>query len=132
MATKSTTKQTAPEASEAESKQVTLVGRLCADPVLRHTKSGKAVTTVRIAVNPPAGEASFHSVVVWNRTAEVLCEYKRKGHPVKVTGRSRERTYTPEGGEPRTVTEVSAHRVRFLSRTELAAATAAGEQEVAA
>jgi single-strand DNA-binding protein len=131
MATKSTTKQTAPEASEAESKQVTLVGRLCADPVLRHTKSGKPVTTVRIAVNPPEGEASFHSVVVWNRSAEVLCEYLRKGRAVEVTGRERQRTYQASDGTERTVTEISAYRVRFLSRTELAAATAAPEQEVA-
>jgi single-strand DNA-binding protein len=131
MATKSTTKATAREASEAEQKQVTLVGRLCADPVLRRTKSGKAVTTVRIAVNPPEGEASFHSVVVWNRTAEVLCEYLRKGRAVEVTGRERQRSYEAGDGSERTVTEISAHRVRFLSRTELAAATAGAEQEVA-
>lgn len=127
-----TTKQTAREASEAEQKQITLVGRLCADPVLRHTKSGRAVTTVRIAVNPPQAEASFHTVVAWNRTAEVLCEYLRKGRAVEVSGRERQRSYEAGDGSERTVTEVSAHRVRFLSRSELAAATAAPEQEVAA
>src|SRR5208282_2403946 len=69
------TKATTP----AEHDQVTIVGRLCTDPVLRHTKSGKPVTTIRVAVNAPDGEATFHSVVVWDRSAEVICEYLLKG-----------------------------------------------------
>jgi single-strand DNA-binding protein len=134
MASKSTTKATAPEATpatdQAEEKRVTLVGRLCADPVLRRTKSGKAVTTIRIAVNPPDGEATFHSVVVWNRTAEVVCQYLRKGRAVEVVGRERERSYEAADGTQRTITEVSAYRVQFLSRQDLAPA-AAPEKEAA-
>lgn len=89
MARKSTTTAApAPEPVEAapaeqQAEQVTITGRLCADPVLRHTKSGKAVTTIRLAVNEPGAEATFHSVVVWNRTAEVVCEYLRKGAPLR-------------------------------------------------
>jgi single-strand DNA-binding protein len=135
MASKSTTKATAPEATaapaQAEESRVTLVGRLCADPVLRRTKSGKAVTTVRIAVNPPDGAASFHTVVVWNRTAEVVCQYLRKGRGVRVVGREQQRSYETGDGTARTVTEVSAFGVKFLSREELAAATAAPEKEAA-
>jgi single-strand DNA-binding protein len=133
MASKSTTKAAAPEATaatdQAEENRVTLVGRLCADPVLRRTKSGKAVTTIRIAVNVPEGEATFHSVVVWNRTAEVVCEYLRKGRPVEVVGRAQERSYEAADGTQRTVIEISAYRVQFLSREKLDEATS--EKEVA-
>lgn len=134
MARKSTTKAAAPEATTApapaEEQRVTLVGRLCADPVLRRTKSGKAVTNIRIAVNPPEGEASFHSVVVWNRNAEVVCKYLRKGRAVQVVGKPQQRSYEAADGAERTVSEISAYRVQFLSREELAA-TAAPEKEAA-
>jgi|GEM_PF-6693443 len=131
---KSTTTATAPRATPAEDQaqenRVTLAGRLCADPVLRHTKSGKAVTTIRIAVNAPDSEPSFHSVVVWNRTAEVVCEYLRKGRAVEVVGRSQERSYEAADGTERTVAEVSAYRVQFLNRQKTNSSSPA-EKEVA-
>ena len=99
----------------AQPDQVTLVGRLCADPVLRHTSGNKPVTTIRVAVNPPEGEATFHSVVVWNRSAEVVCEYLRKGRRVEVVGRPQQRSYKAADGTDREVTEVIAFRVNFLS-----------------
>jgi single-strand DNA-binding protein len=129
---KSTT--TAAEAKKAEQQteqqeQVTLVGRLCADPVLRKTKSGKAVTNIRIAVNAPDAETTFHSVVVWNRTAEVVCEYLRKGRAVEVVGRPQERTYETADGTERKVIEIMAWRVTFISAK--AQAPVAVEKEVA-
>jgi single-strand DNA-binding protein len=124
-ASRSTTSKPAPEArtTSTPDEQVTLVGGLCADPVLRHTKSGKPVTTIRIAVNARDSEPTFHSVVVWNRTAEVVCEYLRKGRRVEVLGRPQEHTYEAADGTERKVTEISAFRVVFLSsRTEAPAA----------
>ena len=112
---KTNTNASAPAPAEQQEDRVTLVGRLCADPVLRHTKSGKPVSTIRIAVNAPDSEPTFHSVVVWNRTAEVVCEYLRKGRKVEVLGRAQERSYQAADGTDRKVTEVSAFRVVFLS-----------------
>jgi single-strand DNA-binding protein len=123
MARKSTTasapKAKAPEPKSAEQARddenvVTIEGRLVADPVLRKTQNGKSVSTIRIAVDHPGDETTFHYVVVWNRTAEVVCQFKRKGHPIEVVGRVQERTYKPENAEPRTITEISAFRVQFL------------------
>jgi single-strand DNA-binding protein len=122
--TKSTTATPAP-AAEPQQEQTTLVGRLTADPVLRHTKSGKSVTTIRIAVND-GDEPSFHSVVVWNRTAEVVCQFLKKGRLVEVTGRQQERTYTAADGSERTVTEIVAWRVQFVS-TQASSATSPKE-----
>jgi single-strand DNA-binding protein len=135
---KSTTTAPAPEVEAPEpvptettpsETQVTLKGRLCADPVLRKTKSGLSVTTIRIAVNVPDAEATFHNVVVWKRTAEVVCKYLKKGRLVEVTGRVQERTWTDKDGNERTTPEVSAYRVQFLSgRSD----TPAAERELAA
>ena len=114
------------QAEEAE--QVTLVGRLCADPVLRHTKSGMPVTTIRLAVNTPGEEATFHSVVVWKRNAEVVCQYLRKGRLVEITGRPNTRTWTDSDGNERTGEEINAYRVQFISRQ---AVSATSDKEVA-
>jgi len=110
--------------------KVTLVGRLCADPVLRHTKSGKAVTTIRLAVNAPDTDPSFYSVVAWARTAEVICEYLRKGCSVEVNGRAQERSYKAADGTERQVSEIFASRVKFLSGQD-APQSATSKKEVA-
>jgi single-strand DNA-binding protein len=107
----------APEASPETTPddQVTLTGRLTADPALRHTASGIAVTNLRIAVNHPDAEATFHSVVAWKRTAEVVSQYLKKGRLVEVTGRPHERSWTDRDGNERTSVEINAFRVQFLS-----------------
>ena len=95
--------------------QVTLMGRLTADPVLRTTKSaGKAVSTIRLAVND-GPTSTFHNVVVWGRTAEVVCQYLKKGRSVQVDGRTQQRAWTGSDGSERTTTEVNAYRVQFLN-----------------
>jgi single-strand DNA-binding protein len=94
--------------------RATLIGRLTRDPQLRHTQSGRAVSTVRLAVND-SPEPTFHDVVVWGRTAEVVCEHMRKGRLIHVEGRIQPRSWTgKDGGERRSV-EVIANRVQFLS-----------------
>jgi single-strand DNA-binding protein len=110
--------QAEPEATQAE--QVTLTGRLTADPILRRTQSGIAVTNMRIAVNHEDGTATFHSVVAWKRTAEVVAQYLTKGRLVEVTGRPQERARTDNEGNERTTVEINAFSVQFLSRQQTA------------
>jgi single-strand DNA-binding protein len=122
MSQSSSSTATAPDATAAaaptESTQyepdTILVARLTADPQLRHTAStGKPVTTLRVAeqhTNPQR----FHDVVCWGRTAEVVCQYLKKGRLIEVTGREQERTYTAGDGGERTVEEIVAFRVQFL------------------
>jgi single-strand DNA-binding protein len=112
--------QAAPEPTD--DKPVTLTGRLTADPILRRTKTGIAVTNLRVAVNHDDGTATFHSVVAWKRTAEVVAQFMKKGRLVEVTGHERTRTWTGEDGAQRTGVEINAYRVQFLSRPQPAAA----------
>ncbi len=92
-----------------------LICRLTRDPELRHTKTGRAVSTLRVAVND-GPEPTFHDVVVWGRTAEVVCEYMRKGRLIHVEGRIQSRSWTAKDGSEHRTAEVVAHRVQFLSR----------------
>jgi len=103
----------APAAPEYEPDTI-LVARLTADPQLRHTPStGKPVTTLRVAVQDTDPQR-FLNVVCWGRTAEVVCQYLKKGRLIEVTGREHERTYTARDGSERTVEEIVAFRVQFL------------------
>jgi single-strand DNA-binding protein len=92
-----------------------LICRLTRDPQLRHTKTGRAVSTLRVAVND-GPEPTFHDVVVWGRTAEVVCEYMCKGRLIHVQGRIQLRSWTAKDGSERRTAEVVANRVQFLGR----------------
>ena len=64
--------------------QVSLMGRLTADPELRHTPNDIAVTTFTLAVNRSyvkqgaERQADFIDVVAWRSTAEFICRYLKK------------------------------------------------------
>ncbi|MDD2208420.1 MAG: single-stranded DNA-binding protein [Bacilli bacterium] len=100
---------------------VSLVGRLTKDPELRTIPSGNVTTTVTVAINRPfanqAGErlADFISVVVWNKQAENLAKYCKKGSLIGVIGRIQTRSYDAQDGTKRYVTEVMAENIQFLS-----------------
>jgi len=116
--TASAPKASAPAPESTETPQYppndVLTGRLCSDPVLRHTKSGKSVTSLRLAVLGTDPQA-FITCVAWNRTAEVAAQFLRKGRRVEVEGRISDRTWTGRDGKERTDKELSAYRVQFLS-----------------
>lgn len=99
--------------------QVVVMGRMTADPELRHTQSGVAVTTFRLAVDrdfkDKDGEkkADFLPVVCWRGTAEFVSKYFSKGRLVAACGRLQVREYTDKDGNKRSVTEIVAENVYF-------------------
>ena len=64
---------------------ICLLGRLTADPELRTTQTGIAVTGFKVAVDrsyTPKGQekqVDFIPVQAWRQTAEFVCKYFRKG-----------------------------------------------------
>ena len=98
---------------------ICLMGRLTADPELRSTQSGVAVTSFKLAVDrdyTPKGQekqADFIPVVAWRQTAEFVCKYFRKGQRAALTGSLQIRQYTDRDGNNRTAYEVVAEHVFF-------------------
>ena len=93
-----------------------LMGRLTADPALRHTQSNRPVTTFAQAVDCSYGkeqQADFIDIVAWNKTAEFVCQYFRKGLLVAVEGRLQTRFWEDKQGNKRNSVEVVAERVYF-------------------
>ena len=76
--------------------RITILGRIAADPTLRYTPSGKAVLDLTLATTV-AGVGHFHSIVAWERAAEVLAQYGAKGRELWVSGRIGSRTREVEG-----------------------------------
>ena len=109
--------------------KVILVGNLTRDPELRHIPSGTAVTDLGLAVNRTwtdrntnqrSQETTFVDVTCWGRTAEIACEYLRKGRPVLVEGRLQMDEWNDrETGAKRTKLKVVCDNMQMLgSRNE--------------
>lgn len=97
---------------------VQLIGRLTADPELRHTQSGTACTRFNIAVDRRVkqGEekqADFITIVAWQQRAEFICKYFTKGQKIALTGSIRAGSYTGSDGNKRYTFEVWAENVEF-------------------
>jgi|GEM_PF-2022974 len=99
--------------------KVILIGNATRDAELRHTTSGKAVSSIRLATNRKVGEGEetqFHSIVCWEGLAETTSPYVRKGDPLYVEERLQYRTFQDEEGNECGVVEIVASDVQFLSR----------------
>ena len=94
---------------------VTLLGRLTRDPELKYTQSGKAFTKFSIAVTREFNrdEADFINCIAWDKRAETICEYLRKGRRIALQGRLSARSYE-QNGETKWITEVVVDKFDFI------------------
>jgi single-strand DNA-binding protein len=96
-----------------------LLGRLCANPELRHTPNGVSVTTFTLAVDrsyTPKGkekQTDFIDIIAWRGLAEHVCKYFVKGQLAAVQGSIQTRKYIDRKGNKRTAFEVVADNVHF-------------------
>ena len=101
--------------------KVILVGNLTRDPELSETPNGVAVCRFAIAVSRDYAnadgnrETDFFNITVWRARAEVCGKYLKKGNKVAVVGSLQNRTYDDKDGNKRTVTDVVASEVEFLT-----------------
>lgn len=103
---------------------LTLVGQLGRDPVLKYLDSGKAVCNFSIAVDEFGGKTTWFNVTTWDKTAENCNQFLSKGRLVLVKGRLRAekpRVYTRSDGTADASYEVTAFTVTFLGHNTGAA-----------
>jgi single-strand DNA-binding protein len=104
--------------------KVMIIGRLGADPELKYTQSGTPVARMRIATSETYTDregnrqesTEWHTVVVWNNTAENCANYLSKGSMVYVEGSITTRQWQDKDGQNRYTTEIKGQRVQFLDR----------------
>lgn len=94
---------------------IDIQGRLCKDPELRRTNSGKAVTSFTIAVdrNFAKGEADFFDCVSWDKQAEFVAKNFNKGKSIIVSGRLHNRKWEDKDGNKRVTAEITTEDVYF-------------------
>ena len=90
-----------------------LMGRMTRDPELRYTSGGKAYTNFTLAVQKTKDEAEFIDCVAWEKTAENIAEYFRKGNRILIQGRLSVSSYE-QNGEKRKFTRVLANTFEFI------------------
>jgi single-strand DNA-binding protein len=104
--------------------KVILIGRLGADPEIRYTPSGRAVANFRIATNETwknkdgqqQERTEWHTIVIWDKQAEIAAEYLKKGSRVYIEGRLQTRSWEGQDGAQRRTTEVVAQRMQMLDK----------------
>ena len=103
--------------------KVILIGNLGADPEVRYMPNGNAVANISVATSEAwkdkqTGEqqerTEWHRVAFFNRLAEIVGEYCRKGSKVYVEGSLRTRKWQDQNGQDRYTTEVIATEMQML------------------
>ena len=96
-----------------------IMGRLVADPELRKTNSGKSVMSFTVAVDrgySRQGEekqTDYIDCVAWEKTADFISRFFRKGSMIAVQGRIQTRNYEDKNGNKRKAVEIVADNVSF-------------------
>ncbi len=98
--------------------KVILMGRLCADPELRHTQSNTPVASFRLAVDGYIDkngnkQTDFINCVAWGKQAEFVSKWFTKGKMAILCGHIQTRTYQDKNGNKQYVTEVVASEIKF-------------------
>lgn len=124
--------------------KVMIIGRLGAEPDTRYMPNGKAVTNIRVATSETwkdkqtgdrKEKTEWHSIVLFDKLAEIAAEYLRKGSLAYFEGKLTTRKWTDKDGKDRYTTEIVARDMQMLGsrgeRTERQApASSAGPEPI--
>lgn len=103
--------------------KVILVGNCGQDPEVRYMPSGGAVTNISIATSESWKDKNtgdqqerteWHRVVFFNRLAEIVEQYVKKGTKLYVEGSLRTRKWQGQDGQDRYTTEIVASEMQML------------------
>lgn len=107
---------------------VVLAGNTTEDPEIRSTTTGKKIASFRLAVNNPLNdkETLFIKVDTWEKQAEFVSTYVKKGNSISVIGRLKLETWEKDGRKNSAVIVV-ADRVNFVGGKKKDAAASEDE-----
>ena len=103
--------------------KVILIGNLGQDPEVRFLPSGNPVANLRIATTDSwtdrqSGQrqerTEWHTVVMFNKLAEIAQQYVKKGSRIYIEGRLQTRKWQGQDGQDRYSTEIVANDMQML------------------
>mgnify|MGYP006255126751 CR=1 FL=1 len=104
---------------------VIIMGNVGVEPEVRYTPSGSAVTNLSIATSESwkdkqSGEmqerTEWHRIVFYNKLAEIVGQYVRKGSKLYIKGNIRTRKWQDQSGQDRYTTEIIAEDMQMLDK----------------
>ena len=102
--------------------KVLLIGHLGQDPEKKVTPSGATVVTISLATTDKFTDKSgnkqekteWHRVIFWNKQAELIDQYCKKGSSLYIEGSLSTREWTDKEGNKRWTTEINGRSMQFL------------------
>lgn len=106
--------------------KVQLIGRLGAKVEVKTLESGKTLAHVTLATNETyknqkgekVTETTWHNLVIWGKSAEILSKYTDKGSEVGIEGKLTNRSYTDKNGEKKYITEIVVNDFLLMGKKE--------------
>jgi len=104
--------------------KVIILGNVGQDPETKFTASGTAIANLSVATSESwkdkqtgqqVDKTEWHRVVAFNRLAEIIGEYVKKGSKVYIEGKITTRKWQDQGGADRYTTEIVASEMQMLS-----------------
>ena len=107
--------------------RVILIGNLGKDPEIRYTADGMPIAVASLATtdtwkDKTTGEkkenTEWHRLVFFNKRAEIVGQYLKKGTPIYASGSLRTRKWTDQTGIERYTTEIVVNEMQMLGKRE--------------
>jgi len=95
--------------------KVILIGNLVKDPEITTTTNNNKVASFSIAVNDGKDQSQFFNIKAWNKQAELVEMYVKKGHKICIIGKIQIRKYEKNDGSTGYSTEITASELEFLT-----------------
>lgn len=101
--------------------KVIIAGRIAKEPELKQTKTGKSVTSIPIAIKTVNNNTIYIVCEAWNKNAENIVKYFKKGSSILVEGSLLTETYTnTKAPQNVTVYKVNIESFKFVdSKNEM-------------
>tara|TARA_B110000483_G_scaffold174280_1_gene206217 strand:+ start:2296 stop:2637 length:342 start_codon:yes stop_codon:yes gene_type:complete len=104
--------------------KVQLIGNLGNDPEIITLDSGKKLAKFSLATNGSYKDANgekqtkteWHNLVAWNKTAELIENYVKKGQEIAIEGKLTSRRYDDKEGIKKYITEVVVNELLLLGK----------------
>ena len=95
--------------------QFTLIGRLTKEPILKSTSTGKSVCEINLAVSNGKDDTSFIQVSFWNKIADTISKYCKKGDLLGVNGIIKNHNWEDKNGNKHYDYVFIGNKISFLA-----------------
>ena len=109
--------------------KVMLIGNVGNDPEIRNVQGGAKVASFNLATTERYKDrdgnqhenTEWHNIVVWNKSADFVEKFVKKGSHVYVEGKITTRKWTDKDGNDRFTTEIRAEGIQIIGKRETTA-----------